>query len=64
MAAVAHGWKKPGGDGPSPSVAKEFNKADKGRKALSRALRSHEPKVMRDGNETTSTETVSEDAAN
>jgi hypothetical protein len=30
MAAVAHGWKKPGGGGPSVKVAKEFNKADKG----------------------------------
>ena len=27
MAAVAHGWKKPGG-GPSKAVAMEFNKAD------------------------------------
>lgn len=30
MAAVAHGWRKPGGGGPPVSVAKEFNKADKG----------------------------------
>ncbi len=30
MAAVAHGWKKPGGGGPSVAVAKEFNKADTG----------------------------------
>lgn len=30
MAAVAHGWHKPGGGGPSPTVAKEFNQADKG----------------------------------
>lgn len=29
MAAVAHGWKKPGGGGPSVEVAKEFNEADK-----------------------------------
>lgn len=28
MAAVAHGWKKPGGGGPSVAVAKEFNQAD------------------------------------
>lgn len=28
MAAVAHGWKKPGGGGPSVAVAKEFNAAD------------------------------------
>jgi hypothetical protein len=28
MAAVAHGWKKPGGGGPSVKVAKEFNEAD------------------------------------
>ena len=28
MAAVAHGWKKPGGGGPPVSVAKEFNRAD------------------------------------
>ena len=31
MAAVAHGWHKPGGGGPPVSVAKEFNQADKGR---------------------------------
>jgi hypothetical protein len=29
MAAVAHGWKKPGGGGPSVKVAKEFHSADK-----------------------------------
>lgn len=29
MRAVAHGWKKPGGGGPSVDVAKEFVKADK-----------------------------------
>ena len=28
MAAVAHGWHKPGGGGPSVAVAKEFNAAD------------------------------------
>ena len=28
MSAIAHGWKKPGGGGPSVSVAKEFNQAD------------------------------------
>lgn len=31
MAAVAHGWHKPGGGGPPVSVAKEFNKADIGK---------------------------------
>jgi hypothetical protein len=31
MRAVAHGWKKPGGKGPSPKVAKEFVRADKQR---------------------------------
>lgn len=30
MRAVAHGWKKPGGGGPSVKVAKEFVEADKG----------------------------------
>ena len=34
MAAVAHGWKKPGGGGPPVSVAKEFNRADAGKPAL------------------------------
>lgn len=29
MRAVAHGWKKPGGGGPSKMVAKEFTAADK-----------------------------------
>ena len=39
MAAIAHGWKKPGGEGPSKSVAKEFNKADTGTKQLSKAMK-------------------------
>ena len=44
MGAVAHGWKKPGGGGPSVAVAKEFNQADAGksemkRKALVQALK-------------------------
>lgn len=30
MRAAAHGWKKPGGGGPSQSVAREFVNADKG----------------------------------
>ena len=38
MAAIAHGWKKPGGGGPPVSVAKEFNQADKGTGILERAL--------------------------
>jgi hypothetical protein len=38
MAAVAHGWKKPGGGGPPVSVAKEFNEADKGGPLLQRAM--------------------------
>lgn len=28
MRAVAHGWRKPGGGGPSVEVAKEFVEAD------------------------------------
>lgn len=36
MAAVAHGWKKPGGGGPPVSVAKEFNQADKGSGIMSK----------------------------
>jgi len=28
MRAAAHGWKKPGGDGPSVAVGKEFMHAD------------------------------------
>jgi len=28
MGAVAHGWKMPGGGGPSQEVAEEFNEAD------------------------------------
>jgi hypothetical protein len=31
MAAVAHGWKPSGTKAPPVSVAKEFNKADKGK---------------------------------
>ena len=32
MRAVAHGWRKPGGGGPTPTVAKEFVKADEAKK--------------------------------
>jgi hypothetical protein len=39
MAAVAHGWHKPGGGGPSVKVAKEFNKADKGTTMLSKGMK-------------------------
>ena len=38
MAAVAHGWKKPGGGGPSVEVAKEFNDADAGSSLLKKAM--------------------------
>lgn len=31
MQAVAHGWKKPGGGGPSKAVAREFVAADRGK---------------------------------
>lgn len=39
MAAVAHGWHKPGGGGPSVKVAKEFNQADKGTPMLSKGMK-------------------------
>lgn len=39
MAAVAHGWHKPGGGGPSVKVAKEFNQADKGSTMLSKGMK-------------------------
>jgi hypothetical protein len=32
MRAVAHGWSKPGGGGPSVGVAKEFMHADEAKK--------------------------------
>lgn len=32
MRAVAHGWKKPGGGGPTQAVAKEFANADRRKK--------------------------------
>ena len=38
MAAVAHGWRKPGGGGPPVSVAKEFNREDEGGALLQRAM--------------------------
>jgi len=38
MAAVAHGWKPPGGEGPPVKVAKEFNREDKGSKMLRQAM--------------------------
>ena len=41
MAAVAHGWKKPGGGGPPVEVAKEFNQADA-------ALSAHVVKKLRE----------------
>jgi len=34
MRAVAHGWKKPGGGGPTPAVAKEFVAADEAKKRV------------------------------
>lgn len=39
MAAIAHGWRKPGGGGPPVSVAKEFNSADKGTGILEGVLK-------------------------
>jgi hypothetical protein len=42
MAAVAHGWKKPGGGGPPVAVAQEFNQADKGTAVLKHGLQ-HQP---------------------
>ena len=44
MRAVAHGWKKPGGGGPSESVAKEFVAEDQmaKQKAVAKALRRKE----------------------
>ena len=46
MRAVAHGWKKPGGGGPSKAVAKEFVAADKvGAKHQFKEM----PKVNRQG---------------
>ena len=40
MAGIAHGWKPSGMKSPPPvAVAKEFNKADAGRKALANAVR-------------------------
>jgi hypothetical protein len=39
MAAIAHGWHKPGGGGPSVKVAREFNQADKGSAMLSKGMK-------------------------
>lgn len=41
MRAVAHGWRKPGGGGPSEGVAKEFVAEDRmaEQKAVANALR-------------------------
>jgi hypothetical protein len=36
MRAAAHGWKKPGGGGPSVAVAKEFVHADEAKRKGSR----------------------------
>lgn len=40
MRAIAHGWKKPGGGGPSVAVAKDFTAADKGKKFRAGGMRS------------------------
>lgn len=45
MRAVAHGWKKPGGGGPSQSVAKEFASADKKRGKFGTGGASNKAKV-------------------
>lgn len=45
MAAVAHGWHKPGGGGPSVAVAKEFNQADKGTSMLSEGSKGRGPQA-------------------
>lgn len=37
MRAIAHGWRKPGGGGPTPEVAREFVQADK-QKKLAKAI--------------------------
>lgn len=49
MAAVAHGWHKPGGGGPSVAVAKEFNQADKGTAMLSKGMKLHPPSYAAGG---------------
>ena len=41
MGAVAHGWRMPGGHGPSVAVAREFNQADSGMPALHNAVAPH-----------------------
>lgn len=38
MEAVAHGWKKPGGGGPTKAVASEFVAADEQKKARAKTL--------------------------
>lgn len=38
MAATAHGWRKPGGGGPTREVAEEFNEADRGGETLSQGM--------------------------
>jgi hypothetical protein len=40
MAAVAHGWHKPGGSGPSVAVAKDFNQADTRESAVNKGYQS------------------------
>jgi hypothetical protein len=44
MRAAAHGWKKPGGGGPSVAVGKEFMKADE---AKHKGTRSREQRADR-----------------
>ena len=49
MAAVAHGWHKPGGGGPPVKVAKEFNSADKGSAMLSKGMKPQTAKYATGG---------------
>lgn len=46
MAAIAHGWHKPGGDAPPVKVAKEFNQADKGTGILEGVVKKKKRKGM------------------
>jgi hypothetical protein len=47
MAAVAHGWHKPGGGGPPVSVAREFNQADEAQGARHSAPRGKQRSTQR-----------------
>lgn len=47
MRAVAHGWKMPGGGGPSKEVAEEFMRADMHNKEMDKEMEKHKKEMSK-----------------